>query len=255
MTDAPANRAEPAPAAGGRGKLWRLIALVVAVAALGVAAKLLPVKGYFESALEWTEGVGFWGPLAVGAFYVVACVFLLPGSILTIAAGALFGAFWGTVTVSISSTLGASAAFLVGRTLARDWVAQKVAANPKFAAIDEAVGREGFKIVLLTRLSPIFPFNLLNYGYGLTKVGLGKYALASWIGMLPGTVMYVYIGSTLRSLAEVFAGRQKGWADYVFVGVGVALAIVVAVLVARVARRALRQAVPAEAAATEGAAP
>jgi uncharacterized membrane protein YdjX (TVP38/TMEM64 family) len=119
--------------------------------------------------------------------------------------------------------------------------------NEKFAAIDQAVGRQGFKIVFLTRLSPIFPFNMLNYAFGLTKVSFGKYALASWIGMLPGTIMYVYFGATLRSLADAATGNvETGTAGKIFFWFGLAATIVVTVFVTRLARRALKQAVSAD---------
>jgi uncharacterized membrane protein YdjX (TVP38/TMEM64 family) len=178
-------------------------------------------------------------------FYIVACVLFLPGSALTLGAGFLFKLLWGPVIVSIGATLGACAAFWVGRTLARGWIAKKVAGNAKFAAIDEAVGREGFKIVLLTRLSPIFPFNLLNYAFGLTRVRFRSYALASWIGMLPGTIMFVYIGSGLRSLADAAAGNaQPPPAQRIFFWAGLVVAVGVAVLVTRIARRALKEATP-----------
>ncbi len=112
--------------------------------------------------MEWVERVGPWGPVFVIGLYIVACLLFIPGSLITLGTGFLFDAVWGTVTVSIGSTLGATAAFLVGRTLARGWIEQKVADNPKFQAIDRAVGSQGFRIVLLTRLSPLFPFNLLG---------------------------------------------------------------------------------------------
>ena len=153
----------------------------------------------------------------------------------------------GPATVSVASTLGACAAFWVGRTVARGWIEQKAAAKPRFQAIDRAVGREGFKIVLLTRLSPIFPFNFQNYAYGLTRVAFWKYALASWVGMLPGTLMYVYIGSGLQSLTEATSGEVSGgWVDRAFLFGGLAIAVVVAVGVARVARRALRETTESE---------
>ncbi len=153
-----------------------LIGLAVAVVVAGVL--LLPVRQYLVAALEWTQGLGAWGPIFVALFYLVGCVFLLPGSVLTLGAGFLFGVPVGLLSAWIGATLGACVAFLVGRTLARDWVALKVSGNPKFEAVDEAVGREGFKIVLLLRLSPVFPFNFLNYALGVTKVSFGRYALA-----------------------------------------------------------------------------
>src|SRR5262249_61840093 len=129
-----------------------------------------------------------------------ATVFAVPGSLITLGAGAAFGLIRGTLAVSAGSTLGAAAAFLLGRTLARGWVEHKVANKPRFRALDQAIGAEGFKIVLLLRLSPVFPFNVLNYALGLTRVSFRSYLVASWIGMLPGTVMYVYLGAALGSL-------------------------------------------------------
>jgi len=239
--DAQASAEAPA----SRGRWWRLAAVLLVVAGLTVAARVLPVKEYFLSLLEWTRSLGFWGPAVVTVFYILACVLFLPGSILTIGSGFLFGLVGGTITVSVASTLGACAAFGVGRTLARKWVEQKVAGNAKFAAIDEAVGREGFKIVLLTRLSPVFPFNLLNYAFGVTRVRFGSYALASWIGMWPGTVMYVYFGSAARSLADAAAGSgEQPLAAKIFFWVGLAVAVVVAVTVTRIASRALKESAP-----------
>ncbi|MBI5248847.1 MAG: TVP38/TMEM64 family protein [Desulfomonile tiedjei] len=221
----------------------RIITLALLVAAIVTGILILPVRQYLVAALDWTQGLGAWGPIFVSLFYIVACVLLLPGSVLTLGAGFLFGVPVGLLSAWTGATLGACAAFLVGRTLARDWVARKVSGNPKFAAVDEAVGREGFKIVLLLRLSPVFPFNFLNYALGLTKVSFGKYALASLIGMLPGGLMYVYFGSAARSLADVAAGKvEGGWAGQVFFWVGLAATIIVAGFVTRVARKSLKEA-------------
>jgi len=220
--------------------------VLLIVAAAVVAAKLLPIGQWFLSFLEWIDGLGAWAPALVAAGYAVATVLFVPGSVLTLGAGVLFGPVVGTIVVSIGSTLGACGAFLVGRTVARRSIERKVAGNPKFAAIDEAVGRQGFKIVLLTRLSPVFPFIFLNYAYGLTKVPFWRYALASWIGMLPGTFMYVYLGSALGSLAEAVSGRQESSvAERVFFVAGLVMAVVVAVVVTRVARKALKTATEA----------
>lgn len=222
-----------------------LIGLVVTVIIAGIL--LLPVRQYLVDALEWTRGLGAWGPIFVALFYIVACLFLLPGSVLTLGAGFLFGVPVGLLSAWIGATVGACAAFLVGRTLARDWVARKVSGNPKFAAVDEAVGRQGFKIVLLLRLSPVFPFNFLNYALGLTKVSFREYALASIIGMLPGGLMYVYFGSAARSLADVAAGQvEGGWAGQVFFWLGLAATIIVAGLVTGLARKSLKEAEQAE---------
>ena len=232
--------------APGRARVLGLRPVGLILVGILVVACLifLPVKQYLIELLQWTSDLGFWGPFFVVLFYVIACVLFLPGSVLTLGAGFLFKVVLGTITVSIGSTLGACAAFWVGRSIARDWIAKKMAANKKFAAIDEAVGREGFKIVLLTRLSPIFPFNMLNYAFGLTKVRFRQYALASWIGMLPGTVMYVYFGAGLRSLADVAAGEvQGGRGQQIFFWLGLAATILVTVFITRLARKALKDAI------------
>jgi uncharacterized membrane protein YdjX (TVP38/TMEM64 family) len=177
--------------------------------------------------------------------YVPAALLFLPGSILTLGAGFAFGVAAGTASVSIGSTAGAALAFLSGRTLARSFIESKVSGNPKFLAIDRAVGREGFKIVLLTRLSPVFPFNLLNYAFGLTKVSFRDYVLASWIGMLPGTLMYVYLGSAVKSLAELAAGNvEGGLGQKALFAVGLVATVVVTTFVTRIAKRALEVSLP-----------
>jgi uncharacterized membrane protein YdjX (TVP38/TMEM64 family) len=223
----------------------KLIMLCIIILTVITGSIFLPVKEWLVKILEWTGQLGFWGPVFVIVLYIVACILFLPGSALTLGTGFVFELFVGTIAVSIGSTLGACAAFWIGRTVARDWISSKVEANEKFAAIDNAVGQQGFKIVLLTRLSPVFPFNLLNYTFGLTKVSFAQYALASWIGMLPGTIMYVYFGATLRSLADAATGNvETGTTGKVFFWFGLVATIVVTVFVTRVARRALKQAVP-----------
>lgn len=197
-----------------------------------------------RSALEWVNGLGAVGAIAFIAIYIAATVAFFPGSILTLGAGVLFGVGLGALYVFLGATLGATAAFLVGRYLARGWVSKKIEGNTKFHAIDEAVGREGFKIVLLTRLSPIFPFNLLNYAYGVTGVSLKDYVLAS-IGMIPGTIMYVYIGSLAGSIATLGTGTQPTnpgiqWAIRI---IGFIATVAVTVYVTRVARKALAETV------------
>jgi uncharacterized membrane protein YdjX (TVP38/TMEM64 family) len=233
----------------GERKGGPLVLVLVYLLACGVTlvvADPARAKYALEALLAWTQGLAERHLLtcmaAIAGSYVVACVIMLPGSILTLGAGFVLGTLWGTVTVSVGSTAGACAAFLVGRTLARSWIEARVAGSPKFAAIDAAVGRAGFKIVLLTRLSPVFPFNVLNYGFSLTRVRFRDYAVASWIGMLPGTVMWVYFGSALGSLADVAAGNVEGGvAQKAFFWAGLVVAVIVAGFVARIARRALSE--------------
>jgi uncharacterized membrane protein YdjX (TVP38/TMEM64 family) len=194
------------------------------------------VQGLLKEALDWIGKLGPWGPAIFVGLYIVATVLFVPGSVLTLGAGAVFGVVVGSLCVSISATLGVTAAFLVGRYLAREAIARKIEKNEKFNTIDRAVADEGWKIVLLTRLSPVFPFTLLNYAFGLTRVRLSHYVLASWIGMMPGTVMYVYLGS----LVHVGAGqRQRTVGEWLLYGVGLLATIAVTVFVTRLAKTAL----------------
>lgn len=226
-----------------RSTALRALGLLALVAA-GVVG-LVFFKPYVSDFVVRVRDLGWWGPLVFGAVYAVTAL-AIPGSVLTLAAGFAFGVVLGTVVVSAASVTTAAIAFWVGRTLARGWVEAKVAASPKFRAIDQAVAENGFKIVLLTRLSPVFPFTLLNYAFGLTKVRFRDYLLASWVGMLPGTVLYVYLGSTARELTDLAAGNvERPLAQKVFFWLGLAVTVVVTVLVTRVARAALRRAVPA----------
>lgn len=178
---------------------------------------------------------------------MVATVFFLAPTILTLGAGAVCGVLKGTVLVSVSSMLGACTAFLLGRYFARGLITGKFEGNAKFKAIEDAVERQGWKIVGLTRLSPMFPFSLLNYMYGLTPVSFRDYFFASWIGMLPGTLMYVYLGSAGESLATLGAeGRERTVGEWVLFAVELAVIVIVTVFVTRMARQALAHAVPSE---------
>jgi uncharacterized membrane protein YdjX (TVP38/TMEM64 family) len=235
------STADPAAPAGGRGKL-------ITYAVLGAAALALLLLGgrqagrYIPQFAAWVEGLGFWGPIVFILGYAVATVAFIPGSLLTLASGAIFGLVKGTLYTFCGATLGASASFLVARYLARRAIERKIAGNARFAAIDKAVGQEGFKIVALLRLSPIFPFNLLNYGLGLTRVRFLHYLLAS-IAMLPGTLLYVYYGHAAGSLAEVAGGvkTEKGTAYWVTLGIGLLATVVVTTFITRLAGKALRQ--------------
>lgn len=226
----------------GAGSKLKVITVIVAIMILLAAAKYFHVQDLLMGSLDWVASLGPWGPLIFIAIYILACVFFLPGSILTLGGGVLFGVIKGSIIVSISATLGATCAFLVGRYLARDWAAKMIQANEKFKAIDEAVAREGWKIVGLTRLSPVFPFNLLNYAYGLTQVSLRDYFFASWIGMMPGTIMYVYIGSLAGEVAKIGSeGRTRTSAEWALSIVGLIATVAVTVYITRIARAALRK--------------
>jgi len=194
----------------------------------------------------WVEGLGAVGPLVFILGYAVATVAFIPGSVLTLAAGAIFGVVKGTLLTLAGATLGACAAFLVARYLARSAIERRIANNPRFVAIDRAVGREGFKIVALLRLSPIFPFNLLNYALGLTRVRFLDYFAAS-AAMLPGTLLYVYYGAAAGSLASAVGGRtEKGTGDWIVLGLGLLATVAVTTYVTRLAGRAVRQEIEQE---------
>ncbi|NEQ26386.1 MAG: TVP38/TMEM64 family protein [Microcoleus sp. SIO2G3] len=198
-----------------------------------------------ESALIWIDGLGAWGAIAFVGLYVVATIVCFPSFFLTLGAGAVYGWLVGSLVVLVGATLGSIAAFLIGRYLARQWVADRIAKNPTFQAIDRAVGAEGLKIVLLTRLSPVFPFVLQNYAYGITQVALRDYALGA-IGMIPGTLMYVYIGSLFGDLTALFAGestRSKTPIEYLLYAAGLVATIAASLYIAQVARKALNKTV------------
>ncbi len=219
----------------------RGVLIVVAIGALLLVGRA--AGAHLQEFARWVDGLGVWGPVVFILGYAVATVAMIPGSVLTLAAGAIFGLFRGTIYVFVAATLGSCAAFLVSRYVARRAVERKLIDNTKFASIYRAIGERGLWIVILLRLSPIFPFNLLNYGLGLTKVRFIDYALASF-AMIPGTLLYVYYGYAAGTVAAAAAGteREKGPLDYALLGVGLVATIVVTTLVTRVARRALKEA-------------
>jgi len=203
------------------------------------------MQDLLEQLLSGIATLGPWGAIVFVLLYLVATVALVPGSLLTLGAGVLFGLLWGSLVVFVGATLGSLAAFLVGRYGLRDRVHQRwIAGDERFQAIDRAISQQGFKIVLLMRLSPLFPFNALNYMLGLTRVSVWDYLLAS-IGMLPGTIAYVYIGVSFRDLATLFAGhaeRSKTPIEWLLLAVGLVTTVVVTGLITRAARSALDRA-------------
>ncbi|MFC1705937.1 TVP38/TMEM64 family protein [Planctomycetota bacterium] len=232
------------PAPGSQPRRLRTVGVVAIVIMIGLAATTLPVRELLQGLLDFVQDMGPWGPPVLTAAYILACVLFLPGSVLTLAAGFLFGLGTGVVVVIAGSNVGAWASFLIGRTVGRGWIEEKTARNQRFRAIDQAVRNEGLKIVFLTRLSPVLPFNLLNFGFGATGVSFRDYALGSVVGMLPGTVMYVYLGSAAQSLARVLAGEVTGGLTLTLLkGFGLVATIVVTVLVTRMARKTLREVV------------
>lgn len=217
---------------------------VIVAAALVAGLLLLPVNHWALLLVEWIRDAGAVGVVVYTLAYILATVLLLPGSILTLGAGFAYGPVWGTVLVSPVSVVAATLAFVLGRTVARNWVSRRMEKNPRFAAINKAIGESGFKIVFLLRLSPIFPFNVLNYALGLTRVRLRDYVIASFFGMLPGTFLYVYLGSLVTSASELLSGKRPSagpWGQVLYWG-GLAATLLVTVLITRIARRALNRA-------------
>jgi uncharacterized membrane protein YdjX (TVP38/TMEM64 family) len=215
---------------------WKWIAAAGVVIALIAAARLLPVRDWIQSLQDWVKGMGAAGMAIYGAIYVVAVVLFVPGIVLTLGAGFLFGLGWGIVVVSAASTTAAALAFLIARYFARDSIEKAARKNPKFAAIDRAIGKEGWKVVALLRLSPLVPFSLSNYLYGLTSVEFVPYVATSWAAMLPATVLYVYLGAAGRTIGQKTERSPWEWA---LLAVGLAATAAVTVLLTRVAKREL----------------
>jgi uncharacterized membrane protein YdjX (TVP38/TMEM64 family) len=222
-------------------KQHRAAVLVVIVAMAATGAYFLPIAQWTTVLADRARSTGSIGVVIFVAAYITATVALLPGSLLTLAAGFAYGPVWGLVVVSPASVAGATAAFLLGRTFLRDWAARKTRDSARVRAITRAVQHEGFKIVLLLRLSPLVPFNVLNYALSLSNVRLGTYVTASAIGMLPGTAMYVYLGSLAPTAAQLSAAAQRGGAGRIGLYIaGLAATIAVVVIATRAANRALQ---------------
>ncbi len=213
--------------------LWRPAVLLIAVIILIVLARLFNLGEKLGELRIWIDSLGIFGPLIFIILYAVAVIAALPGSALTIAAGALFGSVIGIIVVSIASTLGASLAFLVSRYFARESVANWLKDNPRFKKLDDMTEKRGAIIVALTRLVPLFPFNLLNYGFGLTRVKFVTYVFWSWLCMLPGTVLYV-VGAD-----AVTEALKDGKIPWLLVGILAVIIILLTVLV-RSARKKLK---------------
>ncbi len=215
-------------------KILRIVLLVAVLAVFVYALRWVNKSGLMKTALDWIESLGPWGPVAFILIYIAAVVLFIPASILTLGAGVVFGLGEGALWVLLAANIAADLTFLLGRHIARNWIAHKMEASPKFKAIDEAVARDGWKIVALIRLAPVFPFSPMSYGFGLTRVPFWSYALAN-LAMIPGTVMYVYFGSIARDVTvKVDKPQWIKWA------IG-ALTVIVVIYVTRFAKRALTQ--------------
>lgn len=221
-----------------KGKVWLNIMVLTFILVIAYQLGLWQILTQtLNSANEWIAGLGPWGAIAFVIIYIIATILLIPGSILTLGGGLIFGVIKGSVLVSIASVTGATLSFLIGRYLLRTWVEKQIDTQPKFKAIDVAVAQQGWKIVGLTRLSPLFPFVFLNYAFGVTKVSLRDYVMASWIGMLPGTIMYVYLGSIPKTAVGI--NENTDILRLILNIVGLIATIAVTIYVTKIAKKAL----------------
>jgi uncharacterized membrane protein YdjX (TVP38/TMEM64 family) len=209
---------------------------------MGIGLTLLARFVPLDEVVRWIEGLGHWGPIAMIATYVVATVALVPGTVLTVASGAIFGVVVGSLTAIAGANLGANGAFLVARALGRKRLEKWFRRSDRIEALDEVVGEQGLKIVALTRLAPVLPFNVLNYAYGVTRVRFRDYALGTLVAMIPFTVAYVVLGSVLGMAAGV-RGRDREstpleWGLFV---AGLVATVVFSLWTARIAKRAMDQ--------------
>ena len=223
-----------------RGRVLKVAGLAAVAIGAVLLIQLLPLDAWKSRLEAYVEANGVWGGVVFGLVYVVAAVALLPASALTLVAGAVFGPLWGFVIVSIASTTAAACTLVIGRYLARDQVERWAGSSPRFAAVDRAIATGGWKVVAMLRLSPAIPFNLQNYMYGLTSIPLWKCVLTSWIAMMPGTFLYVYLGYLGGEAAT--GGGDDGSAQvgkWVLLGVGLLATIGVTVYLTKLAKREL----------------
>lgn len=226
-----------------RGMQWLAVAGFVASLALTLAA--LPLQDLEDALSAWVRGLGIWAPLAFALAYGLAATLLIPASALSLAAGVLFGVWLGTAVVWSGAVLACALSFLIARYAARARVEQFARTRPRFAAVDRAVGEQGWRIVALMRLSPVFPFSLQNYLFGVTAIGFWPCWLASAACIVPGTFLFVYLGFAGGEAATAVggAGDAGGWRLALqLVGLGATLAVTIAV--ARLAAKAIAAQAP-----------
>ena len=223
-----------------RNNYWKWIALGLGLVLLSTAVSFLPVAQWVKAFTDWIRHLGLTGAFIFIGVYALAAVLFLPGAIFTIAAGLVYGIVGGTAVALAGATLGAGLAFLVARYLVRGRIEEFAQKNKRFGAIDDAIGQEGWKIVGLLRLSPLIPFNVSNYFYGVTSIGFWPYLFTSCAGMLPGTLLYAYLGAIGQAGLE---GGKKGYSSlqWTFLGIGLLATVAVTVFVSRVAKKALQK--------------
>ncbi|KAM7462637.1 hypothetical protein LguiA_030758 [Lonicera macranthoides] len=224
--------------------LLKISLFLLLIAAITTACFTLPVEKILKNFLLWVDqDLGPWGPVVLAFAYIPLTVLAVPASVLTLGGGYLFGLPVGFLADSIGATIGATAAFVLGRTIGRSFVISKLNDYPKFQAVALAIERSGFKIVLLLRLVPLLPFNMLNYLLSVTPVPIWEYMLASWLGMMPITLALVYVGTTLKDLSDV----THGWGElsktrWAFIILGLVVSVALMICVTKVAKSALESA-------------
>ncbi|XP_054786024.1 uncharacterized protein LOC129292498 [Prosopis cineraria] len=222
----------------------KITLLLLVFGAFVAACFTLPIEKMLKDFLVWVHrNLGPWGPLALAVAYIPLTVLAVPASVLTLGGGYLFGLPVGFVADSVGATIGAGAAFLLGRTIGKSFVISRLKDYPQFKSVAIAIQRSGFKIVLLLRLVPLLPFNMLNYLLSVTPVSPGEYMLASWLGMMPVTLALVYLGTTLKDLSDV----THGWSEFsktrwALIISGLAISVILMICVTKVAKSALEKA-------------
>ena len=191
------------PAPPAKSSLTKPLFFLGLLVVMIITVRLFHLDQYLEKERlrQFVAGFGVWGPVIFLIIWTLAPPLFLPGLPITLAGGVLFGPFWGSLYTICGATAGATLAFLVARYLARDWVASKLQGT-KLLTLDEKVAEQGWEIVAFTRLIPIFPFFLLNYAFGLTRVRLLHYVLATFFGMLPLTIAYTYFSANVLDLFQ-----------------------------------------------------
>ncbi len=214
----------------------RLVGIGLALVAVVVVARFTGISGYIsldglDRLRDWINGFGVTAPLVFVAIYAVATVAFLPGTPLSLLAGLVFGPVFGTLWAVIGATIGATLSFLVGRYAARGLVEGWTANNERIKRLDEGVEKQGWRMLLITRLVPVFPFNLQNYAYGLTKIGLGTYVLLTAVCIIPGAAVYTFAGGSLAS------ARQDLTRTFVYLGIAAVLLVVLSLIPSFIQRR------------------
>jgi len=219
-------------------QILKIVAALLIITAIIILFRILPVTIWLQHFQTYVRGLGALGYVVYIAVYAICVVAFVPASILTLGAGAIFGFVGGTIVVVIGATIGATMAFLLARTVMRKRIEAMTAKNAKFRALDRAIAAEGMKIVFLVRLAVVFPFTYINYAFGLTAIPLGRYVLATFVGILPATVAFVFVSSAATSAATTSASSVT---KVVYVAGGV-VAVIVSVLIGRIATKAIRRA-------------